>query len=499
MSFYTYFFVNQPWWKPLAIVLLLSIIYYLANITYYLYFHPLSKYPGNKLDAISRIPHALRCWRGRAPMEMLELHRKYGDIVRVGPQELSFQHPDAWNSISGHRIGTGHGNNEKDPRQHTTSQNNLLGASREKHARFRRALSHGFSSQAIANQQPLINRYIDLLIQRLDERVGQKIDAVAWYNWTTFDIIGDLSLGESFGCLEQARAHFWVTTFFESVRFFNYSRLLGIFPELTPLLRFLISEETVRVAKARMEITTQTVERRQASGRNRPDYIDALMTTKDGVEPLTQTEIIENAALVLIAGSETTATALSGATYLLCKHPRVLKKLQDEVRSAFMTESEINLDNVSRLPYTMAVIKEVLRIYPPTPMSNSRVTPPEGNVICGEPLPGNTYLNIFQWTSHHNPKYFADPDLFVPERFLGTDPRYANDNLAMMEPFSVGPRNCIGKNLAYVEMRLILARIVFNFDFELAPESDGWMEGQIINTLWEKPPLYITMSARKQG
>lgn len=138
-----------------------------------------------------------------------------------------------------------------------------------------------------------------------------------------------------------------------------------------------------------MEITTETVERRQALGGNRPDYIDALMTKKEGVEPLSQTEIIENAALVLIAGSETTATALSGATYLLCKHPRVLRKLQNEVRGAFMTESEINLDNVSRLPYTMAVIKEVLRIYPPTPMSNSRLTPPEGNVICGESLPGN--------------------------------------------------------------------------------------------------------------
>lgn len=332
-------------------------------------------------------------------MEMLELHRKYGDIVRVGPQELSFQHPDAWNSIAGHRVGNSGGNNEKDPRQHTISQNNLLGASREKHARFRRALSHGFSSQAIANQQLIINRYIDLLIQRLDERTGQKVDMVAWYNWTTFDIIGDLSLGESFGCLEQARAHFWVTTFFESVRFFNYSRLLGIFPEVAPLLRFLISEETVRVEKARMEITTKTVERRQALGRSRPDYIDALMTKKAGVEPLTQTEIIENAALVLIAGSETTATALSGATYLLCKHPSVLRKLQDEVRGAFMTESEISLDNVSRLPYTMAVIKEVLRIYPPTPMSNSRVTPPEGNVICGESLPGNVGSHIDETTS----------------------------------------------------------------------------------------------------
>lgn len=54
----------------------------------------------------------------------------------------------------------------------------------------------------------MINRYIDLLIQRLDERTNQKVDMVAWYNWTTFDIIGDLSLGESFGCLENARPHF---------------------------------------------------------------------------------------------------------------------------------------------------------------------------------------------------------------------------------------------------------------------------------------------------
>ncbi|KAI5917042.1 cytochrome P450 [Camillea tinctor] len=408
---------------------------------YCLYFHPLSRFPGPTTSAISRIPLALRQYRGRPHVEIAELHHKYCNIVRIAPDQLSFQNLDAWKDIYGHRKG-GAGENSKDPRRQVLSKNNLLGADRENHSLFRRSLAHGFSAQAIAEQQPLINKYIDLLIKRLHENAGNPVNMVSWYNWTTLDIIGDLSVGEPFGCLKKPQSHFWVTTIFGSLKYLSYVRHIEYFPLFKFLSPFLIPKELQRQQNAH--------------------YIDALMSRKPGTRPITQLDIIDHAAVLVIAGSQTTATTLSGTTYLLCKHPHVLSKLQAEVQSNFSSEDEIDFNSVSRLPCTMAVLNESLRIYPPVAVSSTHVTPPEGGVICSEPIPGNTYIDIFHWPTYRNSQYFVEPNSFIPERFLGIDPRLANDKLDL---------NCIGKNLAYLESRLVLARIVYNFDMELSRQS----------------------------
>ncbi|KAK2766542.1 hypothetical protein FQN53_006680, partial [Emmonsiellopsis sp. PD_33] len=85
------------------------------------------------------------------------------------------------------------------------------------------------------------------------------------------------------------------------------------------------------------------------------------------------------------------------------------------------------------------------------------------------------------------------PDTYHPERFLG-DVRFATDKREVLQPFHVGPRNCIGRNLAYAEMRLILARLVFNFDLRLAVESTGWMQSQKIFNLWQRGPLKVYLT-----
>lgn len=94
-----------------------------------------------------------------------------------------------------------------------------------------------------------------------------------------------------------------------------------------------------------------------------------------------------------------------------------------------------------------------------------------------------------------------EPFSFRPERFLDNadaekEGKFAADKKDAMQPFSFGPRNCIGRNLASAEMRVILARLVYNFDLKLAPESKGWMEGQRVFNLWAKPPLMVSLTPR---
>jgi cytochrome P450 len=91
---------------------------------------------------------------------------------------------------------------------------------------------------------------------------------------------------------------------------------------------------------------------------------------------------------------------------------------------------------------------------------------------------------------------FKDPQSYIPERWLDNNPQFASDNREALQPFSIGPRNCIGKNLALVEMRLILARFLWNFDIELADSSKDWMEQKVF-LLWEKDGMNVKVTPRK--
>jgi cytochrome P450 len=204
-------------------------------------------------------------------------------------------------------------------------------------------------------------------------------------------------------------------------------------------------------------------------------------------------ELKQTCELFVIAGSETTATLLSGVTYLLLKNPESYRRLVDEIRQAFDSEDQINITNASGLKYESAVLEEALRMFPPVAGSQCRFTPPEGHVISGQCVPGNTIVAVNQWSVNHASLHFRDPYKFIPERWLG-DPKYKGDKRKAVQPFSVGPRNCIGMNLAYAEMRLVLARILWNFDIELCEESRDWMDRLEVYTLWKKEPMMVKLT-----
>ena len=122
-----------------------------------------------------------------------------------------------------------------------------------------------------------------------------------------------------------------------------------------------------------------------------------------------------------------------------------------------------------------------------------RITSPQGNVIAGKFVPGGTSVSVSHWSCYHSADNFLDPYKFVPERWLG-DERYIDDNKRALQPFSLGPRNCLGTNLAYAEMRVILARLLWNFDIELCEESNNWAEGIKVFMIYQRPPLRVKLT-----
>lgn len=105
---------------------------------------------------------------------------------------------------------------------------------------------------------------------------------------------------------------------------------------------------------------------------------------------------------------------------------------------------------------------------------------------------------MYQWSTYRNPKNFADPERFVPERWLPSshplyNPKYESDNKAVFKPFAAGPRDCIGKNLAYAEMRLVVARLLWNFDMEAVPGQDDWISNQRVFIVAEKGDYQVKL------
>ncbi|KAK0627366.1 isotrichodermin C-15 hydroxylase [Immersiella caudata] len=486
-----------------GMVLGMVLVWPIYTVIYNLFFHPLRDFPGPILQSASSLPWAWQNFSGEQAFHTQRLHEKYGPVVRITPNHLSFTDASSWRDIYGHLIG--HKSGAQEMTKHRSLVNSIddvptsiLNADREEHGRVRRALAHGFSDASMREQESTIIQYIDLLVQRIHEEAdgGRKaLNAEAWYNWTTFDITGDLIFGEAFGCLQSSKYHSWIEFVFGSVKWgvgISTLSYIGLHWLVQVLYRYAGSgKDLIRVR----EYTRVMLEKRLAMPEGRDDLFEGLARRREEWD-ISFEKLGANVFILILAGSETTATALSGATYFLLTNPDALAKLQDEVRTAFKSADEINIASVNKLSYMLAVLNESLRMYPPVTAGLVRVVPPGGAEIAGRYIPGGTSVEIQHWSINHSTDNFADPWEFNPERFI--NPK-EGEVLEALQAFSVGPRNCIGRNLAYAEMRVILARLVFDFDMKLAPDGQRWLERQKTYTLWDRLPLNVYFTPVKRG
>jgi len=365
--------------------------YISALYIYNIYFHPLRTYPGPKLFAAYRTPYVYNQLRGRLPLRAKELHDLYGPVVRIAPDELSYITAPAWKDIFGFRPG--HSQLPKDliifPPLRQGQSADIARSDDANHSRQRRLLSHAFSKKALEEQHSMIISYVDLLVRRLHENAAKPQDLMAWYNWTTFDIIGNLAFGESFSCLEDQRFHPWVKTILVSINggvAISAARRYG----LGNLLVRLIPKSTIEKFELLHSYAKEKIARRLERGTERPDFMSHMMRNDHDRKEMSQSEIESTAVTIVIAGSETTAALLSGATYHLMMNPKLLRQVSEEVRNAFLSEKDIDCTTVGKLEFLSAVLKESLRIYPPAPSSMPRkVIGKGGDFIDGKWVPPN--------------------------------------------------------------------------------------------------------------
>lgn len=140
----------------------------------------------------------------------------------------------------------------------------------------------------------------------------------------------------------------------------------------------------------------------------------------------------------------------------LMRSPNEYKKLCDEIRGNFAKASDMTFLKLQELPYMNACLEEGMRIFPSIPTGLVRTVPAGGDTIAGEWIPGGTTVSVHAWSATHSATNWSNPEEFHPERWLIEDPR---DKREASQPFSLGPRGCIGRHLSYMELRLILGNL----------------------------------------
>jgi cytochrome P450 len=266
----------------------------------------------------------------------------------------------------------------------------------------------------------------------------------------------------------------------------------------------LIAPASLRKAREQhYEYVTSATADRIAKGADseRRDFMSYIL---DGKTDLTFTELVANCDVFLIASSETVATVLSVCTSSFLEQPRTLQKAVDEVRAAFDNKEEITVSAVyTQLPYLRAALSEAMRIRPCAAGRFPRRVPKDTAItVAGHHVPPDTTVNVHQLTIATSADYFHKPEVFAPERWLPKDATkekeghtgFENDRLDASQPFIMGPRDCMGRNLSWNSMLLVLARLLWSFDLVPVNKDSRWIDTMTTQSFWQRQPLPVRLT-----
>ncbi|KAK5174601.1 uncharacterized protein LTR77_001682 [Saxophila tyrrhenica] len=480
----------------------------------YLAADPLRKFNGPPLAALVPWLFTYPAMKAEWHTTNLKWHRRYGSAVRIAPNFLSFDTYEAFCDIYSAKA-----NFRKAPEYMVLSpsrRGNAVSTQDKKVSQFKRK-SEGpfFGDKSIRD---LEDRYVDkvasftTLLCPLEGPDGQKSawteprDISKFTSWLTLDVITDLLYGESFDLLHSEENR-WVPETFRNVQWRNlicmsYPTLFKW--KLDRVLLYRAREEISRLAAWSLDICRAQAKR--CADENRPDLFTSMMAAEEKRTGNPDIEgnikdIWAESMFLLAAGSESTATTMAITYHYLVHQPDLLAKVTAEVRSAFSNVEDIRTgETLDSLRMFQACILETLRISPAAPNTLPRIVPAGGATVDGHFLPGGTTVGTSLYTMHHNEKYFDDPDSFVADRWLRRLEDSAGKDIAYhpspgYAPFSMGTRNCLGWRLAWAEMTVALARVLFSFDMRLTSEAPCCATRQPGKACEPNAPGYITMCA----
>jgi cytochrome P450 len=328
--------------------------------------------------------------------------------------------------------------------------------------RERRLIQPAFKRKHLADFGTLMTTATDDMLDDWASIAAQEktIDVAAEMTRLTLRIIGETLFGADIG-VESDRIEAAFTLLNEDVT--NRLKTVFVPPLWVPTPRNL----AFRRARAELDaIVYAMIANRRQSGDPGTDLLSMLLTARDetGGKGMTDQQLRDEVMTLMLAGHETTATALTWTWYLLSEHPQVAQRMWDELDDV-LQERVPTVDDLPALVFMKQVIQESLRLYPPvwiisrTAIDDDQIGPYE--------IPAGMVILLSQYVTHRHPRFWENPGQFDPDRF--SPERAANRHQYAYFPFGGGPRLCIGDNLAMMEIQLILATIAQRYRLELVP------------------------------
>src|SRR5277367_5238476 len=239
------------------------------------------------------------------------------------------------------------------------------------------------------------------------------------------------------------------------------------------------------------KLVAELINRRRQTGEEHFDFLEMLMASRDrdSGAPMSDKELIDEVLTLIVAGHETTASALTWTWYLISQHPDAAARLQGEADRA-PDDSTLGLDAAESLTFTHQVLQEALRLYPPGWLITRRTL--ESDELGGFPIAARTDVFISPYMLHRHPAFWSEPEEFRPERFAGADAEERHRFSYI--PFAVGPRHCIGENIAMFEMLVHVHAMSRRFRLTRAGNEPIELEAQI--NLRPRSSLMMMVEAR---
>ncbi|TVY60871.1 Benzoate 4-monooxygenase [Lachnellula suecica] len=483
-------FILTPWALPVALVLFFLVPYLTSNTG-------IRNVPGPFAAKFSNLWLLLQARQGKRYLSVDEAHKKYGKLVRIQPNHVSVADESAINTIYGH----GNGFLKSDFYDAFVSiQRGLFNTrDRAEHTRKRKTVSHTFSTKSIAQFEIYMHQNLDQFVKQWDALSKNahggfaKIDCLHWFNYLAFDMIGDLAFGQPFGMLEKGKDITEIQkspdspiSYAPAVQVLNrrgeVSGTLGCLPALKPYAKWLpdpFFSQGLAAVENLAGIAVARVSQR-LDGKQDPSRVDLLARLMEGKdengEPMGRAELTAEALTQLIAGSDTTSNTSCAILYWVCKTPGVLEKLRKELDAAIPAEIDVpSFEMVKDLKYLNNVIQETMRIHSTSALGLPRLVPPGAGIeILGQHFPAYTVLSVPSYTIHHSTEIWGpDAEEFKPERWDNLTERQKTGFI----PFSYGPRSCVGRNVAEMELALILSTTFRRYEFDLYQEELETREG----------------------
>ncbi|KFY13167.1 hypothetical protein V492_03442 [Pseudogymnoascus sp. VKM F-4246] len=443
---------------------------------------PVRHIPGPFLARFTRLWYFCQVARGNFEQVNIQLHRKYGPIVRIAPNEYSFSDLDVVKTIYGHGTNfikapwyDAHG----DPSNVRT--NLFIDRNMKRHAENRRKVANLYSMTALLKMEPSVDSGVEIVLQRFDELASSKqtINMHYWLQCYAFDVIGLITFSRRFGFLDKGKD---IGGIIKSLHYiFVYTTLAGIYNEWHKYLFYLFAMVGFKgiqiIAGFSMDRIARGSSQGKGAGEQEDDFLSKVLALHHAApDKVTMNDVITTCTVNVGAGSDTTGISLSSILYHLTRNPSTLRKLRAEIEEGVQrgtVSAPITFQEAQSLPYLQAVIKEALRLHPATGLPLARVVPDGGAVIAGTRFPGGAIVGVNTWVAHANASVFGDDaGSFRPERWLEDEETTSALNKFWM-PFGLGSRTCIGKNISLLEISKLIPELVRRYDFELVGMEGG--------------------------